>query len=147
MNFSRHIFSTVITEKHLDFFGHVNNAVYVQLYEEARWDWIVKHGLGLEYIKTEKKGPVVLSLQVNFFKELKNRTSIWVTTEVKEIKKNLIILLEQKILLTQKCEEKGYENLKEEMSSLAKFEIGIMDLEKRRLIPPPENWLLAFGKF
>ena len=36
-----------ILEKHLDSFGHVNNATYLHLYEEARWDFITKRGFGL----------------------------------------------------------------------------------------------------
>ena len=35
-------YELVIKECHLDSFGHVNNAIYVQLYEEARWDFITK---------------------------------------------------------------------------------------------------------
>jgi len=39
-----------IKEMHLDSFGHVNNAAYVMLYEEARWDFITRNGFGLDYV-------------------------------------------------------------------------------------------------
>ena len=40
---------------------NVNNAVYLQLFEEARWDFMDKNGYGLADIQANKKGPVVLS--------------------------------------------------------------------------------------
>ena len=33
-------YEKTILEQHLDTFGHVNNAAYLVLYEEARWDFI-----------------------------------------------------------------------------------------------------------
>ena len=51
---------------HLDAFGHVNNSVYLQLYEMARWDFIEKNGFGLEVIKELKQGPVILDLSLTF---------------------------------------------------------------------------------
>ena len=44
-------YQVLIQEVHLDSFGHVNNAAYVMLYEEARWDFITKQGFGLDYIQ------------------------------------------------------------------------------------------------
>ena len=34
------IYHTQIKEKDLDTLGHVNNAKYLELFEEARWDFI-----------------------------------------------------------------------------------------------------------
>ena len=57
-------YQTQIIESHLDSFEHVNNAVYLELYEEARWDFITTGGFGLSRIKEEGIGPVILDLQV-----------------------------------------------------------------------------------
>ena len=37
---SVHEYALVIREQHLDTFGHVNNAKYLEILEEARWDLI-----------------------------------------------------------------------------------------------------------
>ena len=37
-----------IKEFHLDTFGHVNNATYLQIYEEARWEFINQNGYATE---------------------------------------------------------------------------------------------------
>ena len=63
-------YDLLIQEFHLDSFGHVNNAIYVELYEEARWDFITKSGFGLDYIQLHQKGPVILDLKVRFRREL-----------------------------------------------------------------------------
>ena len=40
----------IIKEMDLDTFGHVNNARYLTLFEDARWDLITKNGYGLKKI-------------------------------------------------------------------------------------------------
>ncbi len=48
--------ATVIREQHLDTFGHVNNARYLELFEQARWDFITDNGFGLEQVKASGTG-------------------------------------------------------------------------------------------
>ena len=60
-----------IKEHHLDSFGHVNNAVYLALYEEARWELITHNGYGMDEVKKFRQGPVVLDVKVRFRKEMK----------------------------------------------------------------------------
>ena len=45
------VYETLIRESHLDTFGHVNNATYLQLYEEARWELITRNGYGLAKVR------------------------------------------------------------------------------------------------
>ena len=33
-----------VVETHLDFMGHMNNATYLQVFEEARWEIVVHRG-------------------------------------------------------------------------------------------------------
>jgi YbgC/YbaW family acyl-CoA thioester hydrolase len=123
-----------IKEFHLDSFGHVNNAAYVQLYEEARWDFITKNGFGLERIQREQKGPVLLDLQVRFKRELKNRERIRITSQTIEIKNSKILVLEQKM---HKSDGK--------IASEATFTVGFFDLRERKLIDSGPDWLRAVG--
>lgn len=50
---------------HCDFYGHVNNARYLELLEEARWA-LLEDGLDLGYWKERDLGFVVASVNINY---------------------------------------------------------------------------------
>jgi thioesterase-3 len=50
---------------HCDFYGHVNNARYLELLEEARW-CLLEEGLDLGYWKERGMGFVVASITINY---------------------------------------------------------------------------------
>lgn len=123
-----------IKESHLDSFGHVNNANYLVLYEEARWDFITQNGYGLDRIQQSRKGPVVLDLQVKFKRELKNRDQIKIESEIKQIVNSKIMVIEQRMI-----------NPEGKVASEAVFTVGFFDLNERKLIEAPREWLIAVG--
>lgn len=127
-------YEVVIQEFHLDSFGHVNNAVYVELYEEARWDFITKNGFGLSRIQELQQGPVILDLKVRFKRELKNRERVKIISQTTEIVSSKIMVLEQSIL---KPDGK--------VSSEASFTVGFFDMKERKLIDSSPEWLHAIG--
>lgn len=123
-----------IKEFHLDTFGHVNNATYLQLFEEARWDFITKGGWGLDRIKRDKVGPVILEANVKFKRELINREWVKIVSQSGAIVGGKIMTISQQIL-----KEDG------KVASEALFTVGIMDLKERKLIAPSSDWLIACG--
>ena len=123
-----------IRENHLDSFGHVNNAVYVQLYEEARWDFITKNGFGLDRIQKDQVGPVLLDLKVRFKREIKNREMILITSQSIEVVSPKIMVLEQKMI---KADGK--------VASEAIFTVGFFDMKQRKLIDASADWMRAVG--
>lgn len=127
-------YEVLIQEFHLDSFGHVNNAAYVELYEEARWDFITKNGFGLDYIKKHQVGPVILDLKVRFKRELLNREKIKIASKTLEIVSPKIMVLEQQML---KPDGK--------VASEATFTIGFFDMKSRKLIDAGPEWLKAIG--
>lgn len=127
-------FQVQVHEFHLDSFGHVNNAVYLQLYEEARWDFITKNGYGLDVIQKLQVGPVILDLQVRFKRELKNREVIKIQSQTIEVKGSKILVLEQKML---KSDGK--------VASEATFTVGLFDMRERKLVDASPAWLRAVG--
>lgn len=127
-------YEVLIREFHLDSFGHVNNAAYVMLYEEARWDFITKNGFGLDYIQKNQIGPVILDLSVRFKRELKNRERIKITSRTIEIVSPKIMVLEQNMI---KADGK--------VASEAKFTVGFFDMKARKLIDANPEWLHAVG--
>lgn len=129
-----HIYEVLITEKHLDTFGHVNNAVYLELYEEARWDLITKGGWGLDKIQKEKIGPVITSIKIDFKREISNRTKIYIHTKFGGFRNSKVSYINQQML-----DDAG--NILNEMS----MEAGLFDLRQRRLIAPTDEWMHALG--
>ncbi|WP_408095382.1 acyl-CoA thioesterase [Peredibacter sp. HCB2-198] len=127
-------YEVLIREFHLDSFGHVNNAAYVQLYEEARWDFITKNGFGLDYVQKHQIGPVILDLQVRFKRELKNRETIKILSRAVEIVSPKIMVLEQSMI---KADGK--------VASEATFTVGFFDMKERKLIAANDDWLRACG--
>lgn len=124
-------YETIILEKHLDSFGHVNNAVYLQLLEEARWDLITKNGYGLDFVVNSGIGPTILDIQISFRRELLLRQKIRITTQMLEYATK-VGTLKHEIF-----NEAG------ELCSEAIYKIGLFDTQKRKLISPTPEWIKA----
>lgn len=126
-------YSAQIKEHHLDTYGHVNNATYLQLYEEARWQVITDRGYGFSRVHQTGQGPVILDVHLRFLKELKLRETVKITLEM--------ISYEGKIFKMKQ------QMLKEnaEVASEAIFTASFFDLRERKLILPTPEWLHAIG--
>ena len=124
----------VVRETLIDVFGHMNNASYVQLFEEARWDLISDRGFGLDRIQKDGVGPIVLSLKTQFLKELKAREVIQITTEMISFK-GKIGIIEQKMIKSNN-----------QVACIGEFTIAMFDLKERKIIAPTTQWLSAFGE-
>jgi len=123
----------IIREKHLDTFGHVNNATYLELLEEARWELITSRGFGLKDIQERKIGPVVVEVDIRFKRELLLREEVQITVELDSYR-GKIGVLRQKIIKSH-----------EELAAEAKVVFGLFDMQKRKLIAPTPEWLHAIG--
>lgn len=122
----------IIKETHLDTFGHVNNAVYLTLFEDARWQLLTENGFGLKEIMKVGQGPTILSVKMDYLKELRLRDSIVIETQ--------LISYEKKIgKLVQKMIRGG------EVCCTAEFVFGLFDVRERKLILPTPQWLKAMG--
>lgn len=122
----------IIKEIYLDTFGHVNNAMYLTILEEARWDLITKNGYGLKKIQETGQGPTILEIKLLFLKELRLREQISIETQM--------VSYERKVgKLVQKMVRDG------EVCCEAEFIIGLFDLKERKLILPTPEWLRAVG--
>lgn len=134
MNVTTFQYPMLVLEKHLDTFGHVNNATYLELYEEARWDFIEKNGWGLKRIQSTGIGPVIVELNLKFKRELKNRENFIIESVFKEMKNSKIMILDQRML-----KEDGT------VASELELQVGVFDLKQRSLINPTDEWLHAVG--
>ncbi|MDP1574068.1 MAG: thioesterase family protein [Coxiellaceae bacterium] len=132
MQAEKFTYSFVVEKKHLDSFGHVNNAMYLTLFEDARWDLITKNGYGLAKIHETQIGPTILEICIRFVKELLLGEQITIESQVTMLKSKIGIM-------TQKMSRDG------ELCCEAEFTIGLFDLKARKLVSSTPEWLKAIG--
>jgi YbgC/YbaW family acyl-CoA thioester hydrolase len=121
-----------ILETNLDVFGHVNNAVYLTLFEEARWDLITKNGYGLKHILETGLGPVILEVNLKFSKELRVRDEIIIETQLVSYEKKIAKMVQKMMRNEELC-------CKEEVS------FALFSLKERKLMEPTPEWFRAVG--
>ncbi len=124
----------IVRESHLDTFGHVNNATYLTLYEEARWEMIESNGWGLKRIQKEKRGPVITNINISYRREITLREKIKVQTKFKDFVNSKICRFEQVMY--------GQEG---KIRSSVIIEAGLFDLENRKLLAPDNEWMESIG--
>jgi YbgC/YbaW family acyl-CoA thioester hydrolase len=128
-----HEFRVQIREHHLDTFGHVNNAAYMQIFEDARWEVITENGYGLKEVAASKIGPTILESHLKFRREIKNRETIVVRTWVSGHSGKITTL--RQVMVNEKGEE----------ACVADFVSGLFDMNTRRLVEPSPEWMKAIG--
>lgn len=122
-----------IRERHLDTFGHVNNATYLEMFEEARWEIINANGYDINKVKQTGLGPVILEVHLRFLKELKLHENVVIKTSSKDYKGKIGTL------------RQWIENERAENCCEAEFKMGLFDLRARKLVEPTAEWLAAIG--
>ncbi len=126
-------YELLIRESHLDTFGHVNNAKYLEIFEEARWEAIKDFGFSLPEIHRTQVGPILLELQLKFLKELRLRQTVSVYTQM--------------LTYTGKIGKmrQWIEDQKKQSCCEMDLTVGLFDLKARKLIAPTQEWLNAIG--
>ena len=123
-------YSLEIKEHHLDTFGHVNNATYLNLYEQARWEILNERGYSIADIKQKEMGPVILRAEISFKRELMLRKKITINSQLQEIRTPKIMDVRQEMIT-----DNG------KLASELILTLGLMDLKERKLIPFTDEWL------
>lgn len=127
------VFEFIVKEHHLDSYGHINNATYLEVYEEARWDLITPRGFGYADIHRLQQGPVILEVTLKFLKEIRLREKIRITTKVLKYEGKIGVMQQQMI------KEDGA------VASEANFVFGLFDMKERKLLNPTPEWKKAIG--
>lgn len=133
LQFSKHHHEVLIRETHIDTLGHVNNATYLQLFEEARWEFLTQRHFGIGEIQRKKLGPVILEIHLKFHKEIKLREKVIIETETLDYEGKIGTL--SQLMLKQD----------HQVACEAKMVFGLFDIEARKLILPTKEWLYAIG--
>lgn len=132
MSTTIHRYPLMIRESDLDVFGHVNNATYLTLFEEARWQIITERGFGLKHVMTTGIGPVILEINIKYIKELQVREEVVIESESLPYE-NKVGRLNQRMM-------RG-----DEVCSVAEITYALFSLKERKIILPTEEWLHAVG--
>lgn len=122
-----------VLESDLDSFGHVNNANYLRMFENARWDLMTSRGYTMKDVHARQIGPVVLECSMKFKRELKNREHVSIKSFVLEHKGKITTL--RQVMMNSKGEE----------SCVADFVFGLFDLKTRKLIEYTPEWKHVLG--
>lgn len=126
-------YKITVRENHVDSYGHINNATYLSLYEEARWELITPRGYGFTEIHKLKQGPVILEVNLKFLKEIRLRENITITTKLLHYKGKVGQMVQQML------KEDGA------VASEAILTFGLFDMKERKLIEPTPEWKKALG--
>jgi thioesterase III len=130
---SIHESEIVIKEHHLDGFGHVNNATYLELFEEARWDFITQGGYGLREIMERRLGPVILEAHLVFKHELRNRQRLHIRSWLESYEGRIGSMVQHIV------DDDGG------VYCEARFVFALFDLDGRKLVDPTPEWRRAIG--
>lgn len=117
----------------LDTQGHLNQAVYLQYAEHARWELLRAAGLPQEKLLASGVGPVALEVTVKYLRELRGGEEVRVTCQFLYGDGKTFKVVQQIV------KEDG--TVAAEISGVA----GMLDLTSRRLISDPRSHLAALA--
>lgn len=128
------VFSYFVTIKdaYLDAFGHMNNAMYLTLYEEARWDIITSNGYGPQKIVETGFAPVILEAKIRFLKEIRKDNHIQIDSHLDSYTGKVGVIKQKMLRGIDVCSD-------------SEFLIGLFSLKERKLVLPTPEWLAAVG--
>lgn len=129
-----HEYRTQVESRHIDGYGHVNNAVYLQLFEAARWDWIRLGGGSRELVTETGIGPVVVEVNIRFSRELLEGEKI-VIRSARETALNKTYWLNQIIHKEDDL-----------VAAKARFRLAFIDVKKRMITDPHPKWVEVLMK-
>ncbi|MBN2332521.1 MAG: acyl-CoA thioesterase [Deltaproteobacteria bacterium] len=118
-----------VRSTHIDMFGHVNNATYIEFLEWSRVRMAEDHGIDLLALAAEGIGPAVVHLDINYRKESRMNDVLLVDAKVSEIRNDKVGVITQTIT-NKKTGERVCD---------ARVTFVMFDLQRRKSIPMPES--------
>lgn len=116
----------------IDVYGHVNNAVYLQWLEQARWDWSRTHKMGIEH---EDVLSVVRHLELDFRHEVLFGDVVEITLWPRQPKNTSMIVGAQiKIIQSDKPQHVG------QIALNAQMVLATIHKQGGGKAPLPQRW-------
>ena len=123
----------VVRGYELDTQGHLNQAVYLQYAEHARWETLRAAGLPQDKLLATGVGPVALEVNVTFLRELRGGDEVTVTCAFD--------FAGGKTFRTLQEIRKADGTVAAQITGVG----GLLDLTERRLVPEPAERLRALA--
>lgn len=117
----------------LDGYGHVNHAVFLHYYEQARVEYLEQRGLSFRSLWQEGYFFVIARTEIDFIKPLSMSDRIEIQGEILEVGSSSITLEQIIYKLPQK-----------EMISRGKFVAVFLDRDSNQPVPVAESFRRAF---
>ncbi|MGI3229253.1 acyl-CoA thioesterase [Streptomyces sp. GTA36] len=113
--------------------GHVNQAVYVNYAEHARWSLLQAAGISQAGLAAKGVGPVSLEMTVRYRRELRAGDEVEVTCD--------FIWGEGKTFRVEQTIRKSDGSVAAEITGIG----GLMDLKERKLVADPRDYFRALA--
>ncbi|MCX5600543.1 thioesterase family protein [Streptomyces phaeochromogenes] len=113
--------------------GHVNQAVYVNYAEHARWSLLQAAGISQAGLAAKGVGPVSLEMTVRYRRELRAGDEVEVTCD--------FIWGEGKTFRVEQTIRKSDGTVAAEITGVG----GLMDLKERKLVADPRDYFRALA--
>lgn len=113
--------------------GHVNQAVYVNYAEHARWSLLQAAGISQVGLAAKGVGPVSLEMTVRYRRELRAGDEVEVTCD--------FIWGEGKTFRVEQTIRKSDGTVAAEITGVG----GLMDLKERKLVADPRDYFRALA--
>ncbi|MFG2349711.1 acyl-CoA thioesterase [Streptomyces phaeochromogenes] len=113
--------------------GHVNQAVYVNYAEHARWSLLQAAGISQAGLAAKGVGPVSLEMTVRYRRELRAGDEVEVTCD--------FIWGEGKTFRVEQTIRKSDGTVAAEITGVG----GLMDLKQRKLVADPRDYFRALA--
>jgi YbgC/YbaW family acyl-CoA thioester hydrolase len=117
----------------LDAYGHVNHAVFLNYYEQARGEYLEQAGLSFGSLWDDGFVFVIVRAEVDYIKPLAMSDQIEISGEIEEIG-NTSVTLRQEI----------YKIPERELISRGRFTAVFLDRRTQEPAPAPESFRKAF---
>jgi thioesterase-3 len=124
----------VIRGYHCDSYGHVNNARYLELLEEARWE-ALSSAIQSGFFESHGLLFIVVNINVNYRAEVKPNDVVHIDTSLKEFGK-MSITFHQKIV-NQNSEKLAVD---------ADVKFVLLDQNTKRMVAIDDDLKAVFGK-
>ena len=122
-------FETVVRSEHLDSYGHVNHASYLNLFEDARWALLEEYGQGHKTVLAQKMGPIVTECHLRYRRELRLAEHLKIHSTFRPSLKKHLMVVDQEIIKDDGA-----------VACYAEVTMALMNLDERSLVPINEQW-------
>lgn len=112
----------------MDFNGHMRNTAYLDASADVRMFFFEANGFSMREFDTRRIGPVILRDELEYFRELRLLEKVRVTLSAREIRDD-----GRFVLVNEFYREDG------KQAARVTSHGGWLDLDKRKLIVPPEE--------